>query len=513
LTERDTPSSRWRVGLALLTVAYFSTRLINLTVLPIFLDEALHVEFGRRPHPFLSLARTGKWMSARIIGLFAELPIDPLVAVRLVAVLSGFVALSLIIKSGASLNSRKAGYAAALLYVISPYSLFYDRLALADAFLPATTAATIWLSVSQTRKPTWQTGLALTVLLSTAGLLKYSALVLVLIPLLAVLVLTPPVNWRRGLLYAGPPLLFVSALAVIWHWLGLTPLEIAVRTEATSLQAVWLLGSQNFGVLYVLFSDMLTPPLLWVFLASLAWALFYRRRRQEWFLVLVLGVLLLPYMVFARIWYPPYLVGSLIPLYLLVARFCLEVHGTWAARGCSLLRGWRGAGCGALLVLPMLLQDARILSNPERAHLPPMMRESYIADWTSGYGIREAAHFLEREAGKYPGGVNVIRMGLPDQPLVGLNVYLRSSPDIRIFTLPVSIERSLDDVIRILATGKTTFFIFDGTLNYAENSLAVRRMNDEFSTREIWNHPKPGGRAGFRIWEIQDATWKMVGAR
>lgn len=136
------------VIILVLLIAYIATRLTNLLALPIFSDEGIYINWARiAAHDpawrFISLI-DGKqplqtWGTIPFIKLF---PYDLLLAGRLFAVASGIFALAGMVTLTWYLWGRKAGYLAGALYVVSPYFLFYDRIALVDS---AVNAGIIWI--------------------------------------------------------------------------------------------------------------------------------------------------------------------------------------------------------------------------------------------------------------------------------------------------------------------------------------------------------------------------------
>src|SRR3989344_1173937 len=125
---------RFWVIVAGLIALYLATRLINLTILPIFTDEAIYLRWGQiglrdASHRFLSL-EDGKqplfiWLMYPMLKVFA----DPLVAGRMVSVVAGSTSLIGIMVLARLVLGKKAVIPAGLIYVVSPFFLFYDRLA------------------------------------------------------------------------------------------------------------------------------------------------------------------------------------------------------------------------------------------------------------------------------------------------------------------------------------------------------------------------------------------------
>jgi len=130
------------IGLGIV-VLFFLLRLINLTILPIFCDEAIYIRWSQimrseQTLRFLPLI-DGKqplfmWLTIPFLKLFA----DPLVAGRMVSILAGFASLvGLFLTTYYLLKSKKAALFSMLIYSLLPFSLFMDRLALVDSLILA----------------------------------------------------------------------------------------------------------------------------------------------------------------------------------------------------------------------------------------------------------------------------------------------------------------------------------------------------------------------------------------
>lgn len=141
-------SVQYVLQFVLLFIAYFFTRLINILALPVFSDEGIYINWARiaASDPawrFISLV-DGKqplqtWGTIPFIKL---IPDNLLLAGRLFSVSTGFVALIGVVALCWYLWGRKAGFIAGILYIVCPYFLFYDRLALVDS---GVNAAIIWI--------------------------------------------------------------------------------------------------------------------------------------------------------------------------------------------------------------------------------------------------------------------------------------------------------------------------------------------------------------------------------
>jgi len=129
-------------------IVFFVVRLTNLEILPIFNDEGIYIEWAKiaKNDPawrFISLT-DGKqplqtWLTILLLKLFPE---HALYAGRFMSVLTGLGAMAGVITLLAYLFNKKTAYIGAVLYVIAPYFVFYDRMAMIDS---GVNAAFIWI--------------------------------------------------------------------------------------------------------------------------------------------------------------------------------------------------------------------------------------------------------------------------------------------------------------------------------------------------------------------------------
>ncbi|MDP3758260.1 MAG: glycosyltransferase family 39 protein, partial [Candidatus Daviesbacteria bacterium] len=138
--------------LAGLVILYFLLRLPNLTLQPIFADEAIYIRWAQvmRAEPtlrFLPLSdgKTPLFMWAMIP--FLKFVQDPLLAGRLLSVVSGFFTLVGVFLLAKRVFNIRSAFWASLLYVITPYTVFFDRMALVDSMLATFTVWVVFFAV------------------------------------------------------------------------------------------------------------------------------------------------------------------------------------------------------------------------------------------------------------------------------------------------------------------------------------------------------------------------------
>jgi len=137
----------------ILGVLYFATRLLNLTILPIFTDEAIYIrwsQIGSRDAAwrFISLVDGKQPMFTWIMMVILRFIEDPLVAGRLVSVVAGALStVGLWVLSFELFKSKKISFFASFLYILSPFTLMYDRLAMYDSLVATFYIWNLYLSI------------------------------------------------------------------------------------------------------------------------------------------------------------------------------------------------------------------------------------------------------------------------------------------------------------------------------------------------------------------------------
>ena len=125
----------------LLTLAYFFLRLYQIMSLPIFTDEAIYVRWSQIARQdaswrFISLTDGKQPMFVWIALNLMRFVKDPLLASRLVSVFAGFATMIGLFFLGREIfKNRWIGILSAFLYLIFPFALVYDRMALYDSLV------------------------------------------------------------------------------------------------------------------------------------------------------------------------------------------------------------------------------------------------------------------------------------------------------------------------------------------------------------------------------------------
>ncbi len=389
-------------GRLLLFAFYFATRLYALIVLPIFLDETYQVRWAREiaegRRPFWKPWEWGRaltiWLSALVTPWFSDL----LWANRALSVGAGAVALWATVEIGRRLYDTRVGLLAGLFYVVCPFTLFYDRMALADSTLTSCAALALLASVRAAQEGSFGQGVLAGLALIAGVLTKAPGVLLFAIPLATGVLLDAKRRSWSALIVAyllGTP----PAAYALWRFLS-TPnaermVDIATANPAGPLARFLanLVDASTWLWTYW------TWPLVLLGLAGLLAAVRFRDRRGLLVGALALGPVLAFAVLLTR-WLPRYLVFTSVPFFVLAAFgfVALLRRAPRAARAAALL----------LAVLPCLRFDYDLWRDPSRAPFVALDRDQYVTSWPSGYGTRDTITLVREELGRHPEGITVV---------------------------------------------------------------------------------------------------------
>lgn len=454
-----------------LAALYFLFRLPNLTLQPIFADEAIYIRWAQvmRAEPtlrFLPLS-DGKtplfmWTMMPFLKVFD----DPLFAGRFLSVVSGFATLLGVFMLARKVFNLKVAFWAAFFYAIVPYAVFFDRMALTDSMLSGFTVWALFFAIWLAQKVRLDLGLILGFILGGAMLTKTPGMInLFLLPL------TIRRHHFVKLVFfwavaAGIALIMYNALRLgpNFHLLSsrnadyvFSPLELAGRPLDPFIP--------HFRDIADWFPKLLTWPAL--ILGGIGVIMVIRERQRTGLVILFWALIpLLLNMAFLRTFTARYLLSS-IPLFLILAGYGI---GKISNKILMLI-----------LVIPLMFLalkfDWELLTNPPPPSLPQEERKGYFEQWTAGYGFKEIAKFLilQKEKGQVVVGTEGFFGTLPD----GLYIYLDKAQ------IPVvGSHATVSAQIKEAAKDHLTFFV--GNKNNLQNVGGVELIKE---------YPKVGGDA------------------
>ncbi|MBI2334320.1 glycosyltransferase family 39 protein [Candidatus Daviesbacteria bacterium] len=441
--------------LLILVIAYFALRLPNLTLQPIFADEAIYIRWAQvmRSEPtlrFLPLS-DGKtplfmWTMIPLFKIFE----DPLFAGRFLSVVSGFTTfLGVFVLSWKIFNVRVALWAG-LLYVIVPYTVFFDRMALTDSMLSAFTVWSVYFAIWLAQKVRLDLAFILGFILGGGWLTKTPAVLNLLLLPVTILVFKRIKKDKVALL----KLFLFWAVAILIALAAYNALRLGPNFH--------LLSSRNadyiFSPLELIgrpldpfiphlrdMADWFPKLLTWPILIAGFIGIIRGKNRLGWVVLLWMLLPLLLSMAFLRTFTARYLLPS-IPLFLILAGFGAE----------KISQKIKPVILVVLLIILPLQFNYQLLTNPPPNSLPQEERKGYFEQWTAGYGFKEIARFLIEQKKGLPAGRQVV-VGtegffgtLPD----GLYIYLDKA-GIAVVPSTATISAKLKEA----ALGHQTYFV------------------------------------------------------
>lgn len=449
------------IFLILITVVvYFVLRIPNLTLQPIFVDEAIYIRWAQvmRSEPtlrFLPLI-DGKtplfmWTLIPILKIFN----DPLFAGRFLSVIFGFITLLGTLFLGWKSFDKKVGMFAAFLVAVTPFMVFFDRMALVDSMLTAFSIWSLNLAMLLLRSQRLDLAMILGYILGGAMLTKTpgSFNVATLPTTLLAFKWQQQQKEKKLLKIIGLWLVALIIALAIYNILRLGPgfNNLNSRNQDYIFSPVDIYQRPldpflpHLSVLFDWFVRLITVPTL-LLLAFAIVVSFGKKDKIAWVILVWALVPILVQTALLKVFTARYILFSIPPLLVI------------AGYGVSNFK--RSISWLLLLIIisPLALYfDYLLLTQSENAPLPDDERSGYFEMWTAGYGVYEIATFLDNESIKQPVVLGTEgRFGtLPD----GIQIYLDQNR--RVAFIPGSGTISAE--LRNAAYDHPTYFVSNGS--------------------------------------------------
>ncbi len=450
----------WLIGISIL---YVISRLTNLTALPIFTDEAIYLRWSQiggndASWRFISLTDGKQPLFTWFVMAAMRLIADPLQAGRMVSVVAGFIGMWGMYALGFELfKNKRIGVIAAFLYLICPFTVMYDRMALYDAWVAAFFIWNSYISVLLARRLRLDVALILGLSIGVGMLNKTSAnFSLYLLPLSLLLFNYKEKRvMKRLATWGGLALIVVVLSQAIYSILRLSPYFYIIAQKDTTFIytfSEWMTHPFRFwrGNLHGEFDWMiryLTPP---VFIAALASLVVFWKKPMEK-LVLV-GWWFAPFFalaLFGKVLYPRYVLFMSMPL-LVLAAYTFDV----------LLQKIRPKLLSMVLVglvcFSAIKLSVQIVTDIQHAPIPKSDIGQYIDDWPSGWGTNEIVAILETQAQRKP--IAVYTEGTFGLYPFALEIYLWKNANIEIHGIWPPPEIIPSEILRS-AEEKDTYYV------------------------------------------------------
>lgn len=450
-------------------------RLHNLNLLPVFADEAIYVRWAQimKEEPslrFLPLS-DGKqplfmWVNIVMFKIFS----DPLVAGRALSAFAGIgTMLGISSLSYLLFRSKNVSLVAAAIYALSPFAVFFDRMALVDSMLSFFGIWSLFLSIIAVKTLRLDIAMLAGFALGGALLTKSPALFFVLLLPSLLLFQLGKKKGRISRIFKAIGLLFVTMVisGAMYNILRLGP-------------NFHLVGSRNLDYVHP-FNHFLTSPLnplISNLLATIDWfwvlgpsALFFlvisgivRNYRSNTISILVLVVWVLAPIVaqaeFARVFTSRYIFFTLPPIVILAASALSGNKFNLFHKSVIFIL--------AVFVAQSLSFHSIFFKDPVKAGLPE--HNGYLSDWTAGTGIRESADIILQIRDQNPNRQIIIGTEgyfgtLPD----GLQIYLQGEENIVTIGVGLHLSEAPSQLTDTVKAGNLAFLVINSNrLNMVE---------------------------------------------
>lgn len=479
----------------LLILFFLATRLVNLTAIPIFVDEAIYLRWAQIARfdadwRFISLTDGKQPLFVWLTMVFMKIIKEPLVAGRLVSIGTGLVtAIGIWFLSFVIFRNHRLSLFASLLYIVGPFYLLYDRMALMDAMVGTFSVLALLFGVLLIQTLRLDVALILGAILGGGILTKTSGFLnIYLLPLTLLLFDWRDKKWKLNLLkWVGLALLAIIISQFFYSILRLSPFfHMIARKDTLFIYpfAEWLKHPWQFfiGNLRGLL-DWLTSYLTWtVMILVIAPLIFFWQKTRE--KALLFGWFLAPFValaLFGKVLYPRFILFMSLPL-LVLAAFSLEQLAM------RIKKKWLFLAICFLLILPSLYIDFKILFEPQKAPIPSSDKGQYLDNWPAGYGVNEVVAFAKKEAGDKK--IFIATEGTFGLMPYSLELYLWDNSNIKIRGFwPVE---EIPEEVLVAAEEKPTYFVFNET----------QRVPQDWPLKLIDQYFKGDGKSHMSLYQV-----------
>ena len=451
-------------GIAIVFV-YFATRLYNLTSLPIFTDEAIYIRWAQiaandANWRFISLTDGKQPLFIWLMMPLMKLPLDPLFLGRLVSVGAGFgTVVGLFFLGWELFKSRWVGIIASLTYVLYPFALVLDRMALYDSLVGTFFVWSLYVSILLIRKIRLDLALILSFIIGGGILTKSSGFFsLALLPFTLVLFDFKQKSKYKDLLRWCFYAVLVGVISYIYYSiLRLSPYFHIIDEKNTIfvyplkewLQHPFLFLVDNTKWLSFWLVTYLTIPFSLVIAASLFFRKKYGRELVVLFLFFIAPFIYLAF--FGKTLYPRYLLFMSLPL-LVIGAYSFY----------SLIKKIKNklVLCGIFLIVYgfMAYSDFLILTDFAKAPIPQSDVNQYYLSWPSGVGVKETVDFINEKSKTEK--IFVATEGTFGLMPYGLEIYLVNNPNVTIKGYWPIDDTPPEDALLLSKTMPVYFFFY-----------------------------------------------------
>jgi len=454
----------------LAVLLFFSTRLYNIMSLPIFTDEAIYTRWSQiarfdANQRFISLTDGKQPLFVWIDMMIMRVSSDPLLAGRLTSVFAGFATMIGLFLLSKTLFNKKIGAIAVFLYIIFPFALVYDRMALYDSLVATGAVWSLLFEVFLVKHKRLDLALILGMILGASVLTKTSGFFFIyLLPFSLFLFKFKGKEKRDEFLKWG----FLALVSIVFAYayysiLRLSPFYYIINEKNTIFVYSfhdWLIHPfqffpNNMQAFFDWFFVYSTPP----FLVLIALSILGKNRREKLLLFSWFIVPLVALAVFGRTLYPRFILFMTMPMLVLAAYSLDNIMSKLKINKVIVVLSF---------VTSLLVSDYLIINNFARAPIPKADLTQYINDWPAGGGAKEIVNYLDKESKK--GKIYVASLGtFGSLPTYTVEIYLGDNRNVDkrgIYPVPTTIPQDLTEKAK-----KMPVFVFVSNQHEFEQSI------------------------------------------
>ena len=479
---------------------YLVTRLYNIMSLPMFTDEAIYTRWSQIARfdanwRFISLTDGKQPSFVWIDMILMRFTHDPLLAGRLVSVFAGFLSLVGIYFLAKELFGKRVGIIASFLYILYPFSLVYDRMALYDSLVAAGAIWSLFFEILLIKKKRLDIALILGMVFGVSVLTKSSGFLFIYLLPFSLLLFDFKNKNRKELFTRWAVLAVISAALAYFYYsiIKLSPFaHIVDEKNSTFVYPLkeWIGHPFRFFVgnwsgMWDWLVKYATIPTLLLVASS-----FFIEKKKTLDKLLLFSWFILPFIalsLFGKVLYPRFILFMTMPLLILAAYSLNEFLK-------RIKPGFGKVIIFSAFVIAMVFSDFLILHNFQNSPIPFSDLEQYINGWPAGGGTKEIINYLDKESKK--GKIYVASLGtFGSLPTYAIEIYLGDNKKIEkggIYPVPSQIPKDLLEKAKTMPV-----FLFVSSQSEFEEQIKT------WPIHEILRYKKGVGNSYSHLYEVK----------
>jgi 4-amino-4-deoxy-L-arabinose transferase-like glycosyltransferase len=440
-------------------------RIYRLTYIPVFADEAIYIRWAQimAAEPtlrFLPLSDGKQPLFMWVLMFTVKRFSDPLFVGRFLSVCSGLgTIVGIYFLAFLLFKSKRIALVSSLIWTISPFSLFFDRMALVDSMLAMFGLWSLVLGIVTAKTKRLDAAMITGFSLGFALLTKSPAIFFVIL-LPTTWLLSKPLQLGKQAVLLGVTYVIAFAMYSILR-LGPNFQLIGLRNQDYVFPFTHVLA--NFGDPFIFHIKEMFMDWMWRLAPGILMLLFVigiiGNFKKYWREMAILGawffVPLLVQSEFAKVFTARYVLFILPAFFVIVASSFLVKK--------EILKKLAVGGF-VIFIIQSMATNYLLFTNIEAAPLPSSERSGYLEEWTSGTGIKEVSEYLKAKHNDKPAQQIVVGTEgyfgtLPD----GLQMYMEGTPKVTVIGVGLDIKEVPPQLRDSKKAGNPTYLVVNSS--------------------------------------------------